>query len=496
MVRATVGAGGSANPVKAPIPIVAPDSPDRFRVRVRMYRQGLGDCFLVTFPRVGGGWCNLLIDCGVLGRGDDTMTGIVEHIRDTIRHGRPGVKARLDAVIGTHEHRDHLSGFNQARDVFEQDFDFGGVWLPWTEDLTKVQVQKIKAAKRRAIKQLESAMASATARASAAAFDGIGELLSFSRDEVGKRTIAEALDYLKKKGRAAGDLRFLEPGMDPFDIPGVDGVRVYVLGPPRDPILLKGSEVTEKMKREGVIYHLTRAGDAGIDSLTAAVSKAKSSNDRFHPFAAEHRISKPGPDSTAQTGRYYQQIAPFVRKTYDDPPQAWRRIDDDWLAGFGQLALDLDSDTNNTSLVLAFEFQQTGEVLLFVGDAQVGNWQSWASVTFTVPKRTKPLPAHDLLARTVFYKVGHHCSHNATLRAGGLELMTREDLVAFIPLDIATAKNQGTKGWDMPAAPLFKALKEKARSRVVLSDVTEALTPEAVNAGVRATGTYVDYFLP
>ena len=58
--------------------------------------------------------------------------------------------------------------------------------------------------------------------------------------------------------------------------------------------------------------------------------------------------------------------------------------------------------------------------------------------------------------------------------------MTRDDLVAFIPLDSATAQEAGaTKGWDMPARPLFKALKEKAAKRVVISDVAEELTPEA-----------------
>jgi hypothetical protein len=31
--------------------------------------------------------------------------------------------------------------------------------------------------------------------------------------------------------------------------------------------------------------------------------------------------------------------------------------------------------------------------------------------------------AEDLLERTVLYKVGHHASHNATLRQKGLELM-------------------------------------------------------------------------
>jgi hypothetical protein len=138
---------------------------------------------------------------------------------------------------------------------------------------------------------------------------------------------------------------------------------------------------------------------------------------------------------------------------------------------------------------------KTGEVLLFVGDAQVGNWQSWERVKFKVPGREEPLPAYDLLGNTVFYKVGHHCSHNATLRKGGLELMNREDLVAFIPLDQATAKNQGTKGWEMPAPPLFKALKKKTAERVVISDVTETPSDAAKKAGVLFTDAYVDYFL-
>ena len=217
-------------------------------------------------------------------------------------------------------------------------------------------------------------------------------------------------------------------------------------------------------------------------------------SERGHPFSAEHRIPRGSP--------HFAGIQAFVAKTYDEASQAWRTIDTDWLRAFGQLALDLDSDTNNTSLVLAFEFVDTREVLLFVGDAQVGNWQSWAKVKYNVPGTSKPMAAHDLLARTVFYKVGHHCSHNATLKKGGLELMQDEDLVAFIPLDKTTAKAQGKKdengvpkGWDMPAGPLFKALKKRAGERVVISDVKEKLTPAAVKAGVVATDTYIDYFL-
>jgi hypothetical protein len=73
--------------------------------------------------------------------------------------------------------------------------------------------------------------------------------------------------------------------------------------------------------------------------------------------------------------------------------------------------------------------------------------------------------------------------------------MNRDDLVAFIPLDQETSSKQGTKGWDMPARPLFKALNEKAVKRVVISDLKEKLTPEAAKAGVVATDTYIDYFL-
>jgi hypothetical protein len=436
------------------------------------------------------------------------MSAVVAHIRDTIRDGRGTGKAKIDIVVGTHEHKDHLSGFNQARDVFDKDFEFGAVWLGWPENLTQPEVKKIKDTKRKAARTLRAALDSPLAAADTAALDGVASLLAFGEDDdrSGSKTIAEALEYLKRRGKAAGDLRYLEPGTGPIALKDLDSVRVYVLGPPRDPMLLKSSSVTAGQRNNDAIYHLARTADAGLDSLTAAVSAGTGFDaDRYHPFATEHRIPRQAP--SAHNGRLkanprFSAIQAFVAGTYDDAKQAWRRIDRDWLNAFDQLALDLDSDTNNTSLVLAFEFVASSEVLLFVGDAQVGNWQSWTSVTYRVPGRDTAIRAHDLLARTIFYKVGHHCSQNATLKKNGLELMQAEDLVAFIPLDKATARKQGKKdehgvprGWDMPAVPLFKALNEHTKKRVVLSDGTEKLTAEAVNAGIRATDMFIDYFL-
>src|SRR5262249_37688999 len=139
---------------------------------------------------------------------------------------------------------------------------------------------------------------------------------------------------------------------------------------------------------------------------------------------------------------------------------AWRKIDDEWLSVTSDLAIALDNDTNNTSLVLAFELGEGGDVLLFPADAQVGNWLSWKDLVFVIgngPKR-RLVTGEELLGRTVFYKVGHHASHNATLRAEGLEKMKSPDLTAMIPVDRTTAKQQR---WAMPFEPLFERLKEK-----------------------------------
>lgn len=98
-------------------------------------------------------------------------------------------------------------------------------------------------------------------------------------------------------------------------------------------------------------------------------------------------------------------------------------------------------------------------------------------------------PADDLLRRTILYKVGHHGSHNATVRRDsgelppshplgvpfGLELMN--DIVAMIPVDDQAAR-QRKQVWEMPAERLDRRLREKARMRVLRADAfIEPLRP-------------------
>ena len=154
-----------------------------------------------------------------------------------------------------------------------------------------------------------------------------------------------------------------------------------------------------------------------------------------------------------------------IMRLYRRKEDSWRTIDDDWLMQAEALALFLDTFTNNSSLVLAIELMESKKVLLFAADAQTGNWLSWDKV----PWVDKNVNTDDLLARTVFYKVGHHASHNATLVAG-FEKMKHPDLVAFIPVHKQDPNITKKNGWKMPAENLFVKLKEKTSNRVLQMD--------------------------
>jgi len=101
---------------------------------------------------------------------------------------------------------------------------------------------------------------------------------------------------------------------------------------------------------------------------------------------------------------------------------------------------------NNTSLALAIQFEDSERVLLFPADAEFGSWKSWHMGLHWPVKIDGKTVKKDItyfLANTVFYKVGHHLSHNGTATAMGLDLMTSDDLTAMATLDFAKIND----GW-------------------------------------------------
>lgn len=419
-------------------------------VRIRMYRQGLGDCFLLTIPEKGSR-AHILIDCGVL-KGTEDAQPRIQRVAENIRDETEG---KLDVLVVTHEHWDHVSGFLQARDVFDK-LSIAQVWLAWTErpdDDLAIELRQRKARTLRAVAEVAGRLRgsqSFAARRSATRLDGLLQFYGEAFGVAGRRTTAQAMQWAKERERAT--VRFLYPERDILDVPAVANVRAFVLGPPWNRSAIGKSRPS---KAASEVYEL--AGDAGPDfgflaAMDARDGGAENSQTPFDKWFCMSRDESVADDT--------------LRETYWGETQEWRRIEDDWLDTAGRLALHLDSDTNNTSLVLAFELRQSGRVLLFPGDAQVGNWLSWEPLKWSQTDG-RTVTAGELLARTVFYKVGHHGSHNATLREKGLELMASDELAVMIPVDRDTA---GKMEWNMPFPPLFERLQQKARGRVIELD--------------------------
>lgn len=531
------------------------------QVIVRMYRQGLGDCFLLAFgSQSSDGPRYVLIDCGVHAR----QTQGPRRLQQVMQDLAASTGNRLHVVVATHEHADHLSGFVQKDNPFLRGtIEIDELWVGWTEKSDDRQADRLRRKLGCARRVIDKALKQTIEKAGTnPRMSELGERIAgftdfehtpgsavnasnaLARIEALAQTAEQKAVLKTLKGRlapqptmelGAAKKRRMKPSSNelalalltlraeqvtycepkrkaPLTVPGIPNLRVYVLGPPRDTDLLEQSRPTRirgavdehgepQYKEVYLSRHAAMRALQLAPVLGAAAELGESKDlpdDLRHPFKSEYR--RPFRERNGRPVWVDRKALPprtrkFIEQNYFGPPaskvgakaegdQSWRRIDGDWLGAFEQLALDLDGDTNNTSLVLAFELGKPGigPVLLFPGDAQVGNWLSWRDQSYQA--EDKKITADDLLRRTVLYKVGHHASHNATAKRDprettdshelgvpfGLELM--DGIIAMIPVDRAAADKKMPQPWKMPHLPLYQRLREKAQRRVLRSDLS------------------------
>ena len=127
---------------------------------------------------------------------------------------------------------------------------------------------------------------------------------------------------------------------------------------------------------------------------------------------------------------------------------------------------------------MAIQFEDSERVLLFPGDAEFGNWQSWhLNMEWPVKINGQFINknAEYLLNKTVFYKVGHHLSQNGTAKGKGIEMMTSGDLTAMATLDFK--KINGTWLNTMPNDLLGAELIRKTKGKLYfIGDRTKILS--------------------
>ena len=425
----------------------------------------------------------MLIDCGV----HSSVAGGADLIDDIVADLKAETGGRIDVLVISHEHWDHVSGFVTAGELFK-DFSVGEVWMPWTEnpaDPDAVALDKFRA---QALSALQDAGRRLEAEQGlsghmAGIRDGLQAVLGFQFGAKGEKVRA-ARDAAARLSAQQPPV-YLGPDTAPFSIAGLPNLRIYVLGPPRDTAAMRleenASEMYELSGRRrrslaGTLNAGLAAGEGGIGGYVddaspfdrnvgtelSALLAGAAEDDMAAFFQAHYSGDISSPLAAPAPARGRSRKAPDRNLT----DQSWRRIDTDWMATAADLAMQLDRDVNNTSLVLAFEFLDTGRVFLFPGDAQVGNWLSWQMVKWPVGSAT--VEATDLIARTVYLKVAHHGSQNATPDKCGLDLMKSSDLSAFVP----TSERDAQKvGWGrMPYQAILTALADKTNGRVIRAD--------------------------
>ncbi len=438
------------------------------QVNIRMYRVGeLGDCFLLTFKQ-GTNTSNILIDCGSF----RNSTASKERFQEIARHIKAHTKGKkLDVMVGTHQHNDHLSGFVHAEQIFKNEIGAENVWLSWLDDDEDALAIEIQKKHRKLVGQVNDIQKSLQKRLGAAPspqlqqlHDQVADILQFYGLKEGN-VPAKGVAILK--AISGKEPRFLSPGTI-LDLPGLppDAVKVYVVGPPRDYASIRDTTPNESQSYD----HGLALANFNAGNLLAAMSIGTEEADHFpeedhFPFNRYFKIREDNP----QTAERFSQLKNTeVYRLFNEENESWRSIEHDWLEPAGALALALNSYTNNSSLVLAFELVKSKKVLLFVGDAQTGNWLSWDKVKWEGGPANKD-KTKELLKNTVLYKVGHHASHNATL-VDAFEQMTRRDLAALIPVDETDPNITKKNGWKMPAHNLYQEILKKTNSRVLRMD--------------------------
>ncbi|WP_353484475.1 metallohydrolase [Haliscomenobacter sp.] len=350
---------------------------------IRSYNVGLGDCFYLRIPD-GPKTIHVLIDCGTKGKASVLKTAI-DDIKTLLPVGSMPGKKRLDLIVATHRHEDHIKGFDPA---WFADVEIGHIWMTAMMDPNHEQAKKSQALDRKAIELVAQLSPAAIALS-----PDLQMLVSlFGIDNVGaEKALREELpaaNRIDPKYVVAGDTA-ASLGL------GLQETKITVLGPEKD--------IDH--------FYLGKDIDQRLRGLTL--------------FEQERRQSgKPIAKSSV----------PFNIGAGDFAKLQARMLSDAFA-----FAKESGEVINNSSVVLLIEWRN--KRLLFVGDAEwhnhfeAGDKNGAWNVIWNQRKE-------HLNKRIDFLKIGHHGSINSTpwLQDGAVSEEVNQILDAILPKPTGNSK--------------------------------------------------------
>ena len=418
------------------------------------YQVGFGDCFLLRFTYPGDNHKHVLIDFGTTGLTVDSPKQQMLLIANDIAMKCDG---KLDVVVATHRHADHISGFatndegTASGDVIRK-LRPEVVVQPWTE---APDAPKDWEGPEGEDKQKSFAMR----RQSLADMDGIARL---ARDTVNQgllrvpKAVADQLHFIGednidnksavKNLATMGEPSYVFHGCDPGLAKVLPGIGVTVLGPPT----LRQTETitTQKSKDKDEFWHLAPLQFAQAVGAAPVVDHDEDGEDEQASVAQPakdrptKRKSELFPDAKVRLATKLPAESRWVAERVD-------QANGDMMLG---IVRALDNQMNNTSVILLFT--AGSKKLLFPGDAQLENWRYALSSDLA-----KELDGVDL------YKVGHHGSLNATPKTMWNRLAKKGGTTKKGRLTSVMSTRDGKHGHaetgtEVPRSKLVRALEE------------------------------------
>ena len=336
------------------------------------YQVGFGDCFLLRFTYADGSLRHILIDFGTTGLTLKSPKDQMLRIANDVKKKCGG---KLDVVVATHRHADHISGFATNKGKGSGDVIASlkpeRVVQPWTEapDATDETLgpdvgAKALSSRRFALKQMHKTARLAVERIDSGKIDMpaalAGQLRFIGEDNLSN---ASAVKNLMTMGKNVYVYHGCDPKLGEF----LPGIEVTVLGPPT----LHQTDTIRKQRSRDVDEFWQMAPRRFADAGGGGDSP------KLFPNAPQFDLKLVE----------YRWVAERIDKAQGE-----------MMLG---LVHALDAQMNNTSVILLFK--AGSKSLLFPGDAQLENWQYALST-----------PLADKLDEVDLYKVGHHGSLNAT----------------------------------------------------------------------------------
>lgn len=392
------------------------------KLTLRAYQVGFGDCFLLTFHYTNKDR-HVLIDFGSTGLPKTAPAGLMLRVAKDIKEQCGG---KLHAVVATHRHKDHISGFATSKGKGSGDIiascEPGVVIQPWTEDpdakpdatsATRVSdsTKSFVGALASMHSVSESLLSELQGLRTGISRTAFNQLAFLGEDNLTNKSAVENLMNMSKRHFYvnAGSKSGLESVLP--------GVKTVVMGPPT------------------------------VDQSNTITKMRSKDPDEFW-----HLLGLAGQSLARGKGKLFPRA-----ETYAAPPAQTRWLLRRMQTLRGEQMLELvralDDVMNNTSVILLF--QAGDKKFLFPGDAQLENWSYALS-----QEKNKTL-----LRDVNVYKVGHHGSLNATPKSLWGLFTNRSATLSAKRLQCVVSTMAGKhgssgKGTEVPRSKLVDELKK------------------------------------